>query len=723
MLSSLPQSSPKEQRFTNPPGTTFVFYPSTQTCQFHQNPSYPKRDEVSIKYNQGKTLGSGTYGVVNLMTPSYSYQHPVTTAITVPDIAVKKYHCPFVFPWHTPDEQLKQIMLSELDGFSREAQYNYQLNGVGAVFYIEAPIVIAINESGNKYVKNHPQAYIAMKYIKGKMLSNYAITSAQTYCRVMLASLAALKKVHTQFIHGDIHQGNVIINEENDKLTVEFIDFTLSRRPGEKIEKLDVLNLDIKPPEFKNKSSITAHESQDIWCMGLMFCQYAKSLSFSDNLRPIISNILKGMMAEIPQKRMSLEEAEKTLLIASLQFRVLNFSFALLQDLHSEFFSANHLKKLYKIVPASETTQLMILFFTHQKQLLQGGLAREQESESKRKILFDQILYCERFLHQLGNSNDSNIAFLAAKGFIERMGNHSSWELGIGVERFKEYYIQYKAQNLIQALKCGFSDYQVYLLSSLGKPYLLKLINNKSDFLAVFDLIPEKDRKELWLQLGVDYIASLNVAIDLQPYLSLSDNLKLVKAMKSNKKEFLLRLFNTKKQQLWVEFQLVNDSPAYLYALDKALYCERWIHEISNNCMGVIERAYSGIESLLYATWQLGHGLRRFKEFCLEDSLETFIKLLNEYPEKIQLALFKYLGKDYITENLIKNIQQSIAVLNAVHEMVKTDVILFMGWTYLNSSTLTTTNLQHHSLFKPTASSPLKDALSISSQVLNISPK
>ncbi len=692
---------------TNPPGTSFFFDTSKGECQFYKDQPATQNNSSAATHIKAKLLGNGSYGLVSLM-------NPVSSSVNYP-IAVKEFYCGTKFSIDTSDEVIKQVVISRLENFVQEVRYNYELNGIGAVFCTEDPVVIAIEEE-KKIVKNYPHAVLAMEYVEGSPLADYKIDSAKTYCQIVLATLVALSKLHTKFIHGDIHEYNVIVSDDKKgHLTARFVDFTLSRHRGEMITGLEDLNLQIKAPEFKNKHSIEANESQDIWCAGQMLTTLVKSEWFSPSDYSEVEKILQAMMAEIPENRSSLESSICSLLLKFIQMfseecimsslevlssanivSVVNSIISSADKIHL-FFTVNNLKRIQAKISQEDYYKLITLLISYKLGLLRGQFDEKKSKEVEHAILFDKILYCERFIRELSEKALGSIE-RATSGF-DKVNQDSSWQVGHGAERFKEYYIKSDLSNLIERLKQHAPVNKLVLLESLGKEYLItKLIDNRDKFFSVFSVIPDVQKKEFLLVMSYDYLTSLHFEIygyaKLIPYLehitffdflqinpnNLGMSLKLI----SDKKAFLHALFKAYKCQFELEFQPQEmGDPVHPISLDKAFYCERYLDEISNNNANIIIRAKKGFKALS-APWKLGHGIERFKEKCLMGKLENLIVKLKERVNELQLELLECLGKDYVFDTFIKSKADVLSVLSVIHKDNKRDFIRFIGWVHLN---------------------------------------
>lgn len=263
------------------------------------------QDLQAPTHSKSSFLGSGSYGAVNLMAPLSDTALP----IAIKQIEPQKYFGRLT-KW-----EIKNWITRWCGKTANEARINYLLNGVGASFCSQDSFSI-VDEHGKKKLSSYPIVYIAMSQASGSQIYKHTFKSLLEYLEVCIATIKALQVIHAKnVVHADIHVKNILLEEEKGEFRIRFVDHTLSCMVGERIEDLRTLNMDIKPPEYRDRDFIEAKFNQDVWCLGYVFKHLGTSylnpffISAPGNIQDNILNFIDKMMHPDPDRRCNLNDA------------------------------------------------------------------------------------------------------------------------------------------------------------------------------------------------------------------------------------------------------------------------------------------------------------------------------------------------------------------------------------------------------------------------------
>lgn len=256
-------------------------------------------------HSKSTFLGNGSYGSVNLMAPLSDTALP----IAIKQIEPKKYF------GRLTNWEIKNWIQRWCKKTANEARINYLLNGVGASFCSRDSLRI-VDEHGQKILSSYPIVYIVMSKASGSPIYKHTFKSLLEYLEVCIVMIKALQVIHAKnVVHADIHERNILLEEENGEFRISFVDHTLSCMAGELIENLRILNMDIKPPEYRDRDFIEAKFNQDVWCLGHVFNSLGTNylnpfiVSAPGNIQDNIQNFIYKMMHADPDQRCTLTDA------------------------------------------------------------------------------------------------------------------------------------------------------------------------------------------------------------------------------------------------------------------------------------------------------------------------------------------------------------------------------------------------------------------------------
>lgn len=407
-----------------------------------------------------KRLGFGSYGSVSLMKPIQAEYKP---------IAVKEFTPPTSFNVAWTDDQIKAYIHQSFNFIKEEARFNYLLNNVGAYFSIDEAIVIKL-QGDKKIVESYPRCYVAMEYIDGVIFHDFKIDAGEKYLKICIATLSALRELHTQFIHGDIKNNNLFVCEDkNNNYIVRFIDFTLSRFPGKSLP-VGGLNLKVKPPEFKGKKLIDVDVNQDVYCTGLMLkSTFKPSLLYYPQLIRDIHKIHDQMMAYKPEDRITVDEA--------------------LGQFKSLLLKSNELLGYWqKLIALREKLEGEVLSSTNN---------------------IDKWCYCERFIYQIFTRDEGDkipheqfVSFVRT-GYEKLTNAKLQWTKRLGAIRLKEKAIE-EAEDVIYLVKEIHNsnnriEFLKHMSADTGWSFFVNLFKKIEDLKSLLALVSSEHKKDIYL--------------------------------------------------------------------------------------------------------------------------------------------------------------------------------------------------------------------------------
>ncbi len=258
-------------------------------------------------YGQSDKIGKGSYGTAYLLKPL------AANFASYPALVGKAVGLQKKYPMSSSSKDIERVIKTYFAKAQYEADMNKLVDGIGACIKFNAtgPFQTSITTEDEKQyqvLETVPRAFIVMEKKEGTILEDFSIQSATQYREFCIAAIRSLKKLHDKFlVHSDVREGNMLVEVQDSKLKVHFIDRGVCGHEGTAIPP-DVFGFDLIAPEIENRACHSRDSAQDIYNLGIVFTDkyrdcFLDHVYFSLELRIQIERLIKEMTATDPQDR------------------------------------------------------------------------------------------------------------------------------------------------------------------------------------------------------------------------------------------------------------------------------------------------------------------------------------------------------------------------------------------------------------------------------------
>lgn len=252
-----------------------------------------------------KELGEGSFGKVFMVQAG-----TCTYAVKEMSLCIQDK----TWRWRSREE-FEKYLLFRFQASVQEAQFNLELDGIGASFCTLEPIHIKWDRVSGVRVLSYPRLFSLLKFKQGVTLNEFKVTSTRQFIKLAMALTKAAIHINQKFFHLDIHPGNVLVHEESkDELKVELVDFTLSQFKHSKLYYLGLLNQNTHPPEYKDVDEYLIYsDNQDVYGVGLTLkdCFDRNAMLFGTTRDPYIDRAIQqlfsAMLHKNPAERLTMK--------------------------------------------------------------------------------------------------------------------------------------------------------------------------------------------------------------------------------------------------------------------------------------------------------------------------------------------------------------------------------------------------------------------------------